>query len=92
MIEKTYLGSDVTLNKSSNFSLTFNVVKTGYTPMAVCSWSLANRDSAQYIHISGIEIGINSGNVYIQGRYSNSSVTSKISSSEAYVVVLYEKQ
>lgn len=46
--EKVELGSDVILSKNSNFTITFNVTKTGYIPMAVCSWALYNRDEAQY--------------------------------------------
>lgn len=91
--EKVELGSDVILSKNSNFTITFNVTKTGYIPMAVCSWALYNRDEAHYTHVNGIEIGtgINTGYVYIQGKYSNSSVTAKIPAN-AYVVVLYQAQ
>lgn len=91
--DKVELGSDVTLNKSSTFTITFNAAKEGYKPMAVCSWALYNRDDAEYIHVNGIEVGtgINTGYVYIQGKYSNSSVTAKISAN-AYVVVLYQAQ
>lgn len=91
--EKVELGSDVILNKSSNFTITFNVTKTGYIPIVVCSWALYNRDDAQYTHVNGIEIGtgINTGYVYIQGRYSNSSATGRIPAN-AYVGVLYQAQ
>lgn len=91
--EKVELGSDVILNKSSNFTITFNVTKTGYIPIVVCSWALYNRDDAQYTHVNGIEVGtgINTGYVYIQGRYSNSSATGRIPAN-AYVVVLYQAQ
>lgn len=91
--DKVELGSDVTLNKSSTFTITFNATKEGYKPMVVCSWALYNRDDAEYIHVNGIEVGtgINTGYVYIQGKYSNSSVTAKIPAN-AYVVVLYQAQ
>lgn len=91
--EKVELGSDVILNKSSNFTITFNVTKTGYIPIVVCSWALYNRDDAQYTHVNGIEVGtgINTGYVYIQGRYSNSSATGRIPAN-AYVAVLYQAQ
>ncbi len=91
--EKVELGSDVILNKSSNFTITFNVTKTGYIPIVVCSWALYNRDDAQYTHVNGIEVGtgINTGYVYIQGRYSNSSATGRIPAN-AYVGVLYQAQ
>lgn len=91
--EKVELGSDVILSKNSNFTITFNVTKTGYIPMAVCSWALYNRDEAQYTHVNGIEVGtgINTGYVYIQGRYSNSSATGRIPAN-AYVGVLYQAQ
>jgi len=91
--DKVELGSDVTLNKSSTFTITFNAAKEGYKPMVVCSWALYNRDDAEYIHVNGIEVGtgINTGYVYIQGKYSNSSVTAKIPAN-AYVVVLYQAQ
>lgn len=91
--EKVELGSDVILSKNSNFTITFNVTKTGYIPMVVCSWALYNRDEAQYTHVNGIEIGtgINTGYVYIQGRYSNSSATGRIPAN-AYVGVLYQAQ
>lgn len=93
MTEKVELGSDVLLTKSSNFTITFNVTKIGYIPIAVCSWALYNRDNAQYIHVNGIEVGtgINTGYIYIQGRYSNSSATAMIPAN-AYVVVLYQAQ
>lgn len=93
VIDKVELGSDVTLNKSSTFTITFNAAKEGYKPMVVCSWALYNRDDAEYIHVNGIEVGtgINTGYVYIQGKYSNSSVTAKIPAN-AYVVVLYQAQ
>jgi hypothetical protein len=91
--DKVELGSDVTLNKSSTFTITFNAAKEGYKPMVVCSWALYNRDNAEYIHVNGIEVGtgINTAYVYIQGKYSNSSVTAKIPAN-AYVVVLYQAQ
>lgn len=91
--EKVELGSDVILSKNSNFTITFNVTKTGYIPMAVCSWALYNRDEAQYTHVNGIEVGtgINTGYVYIQGRYSNPSATGRIPAN-AYVGVLYQAQ
>jgi hypothetical protein len=91
--EKVELGSDVILSKNSNFTITFNVTKTGYIPMAVCSWVLYNRDEAQYTHVNGIEVGtgINTGYVYIQGRYSNPSATGRIPAN-AYVGVLYQAQ
>ena len=91
--EKVELGSDVILNKSSTFTITFNAAKEGYIPIAVCSWALYNRDAAQYTHVNGIEVGtgINTGYVYIQGRYSNSSATGRIPAN-AYVVVLYQAQ
>lgn len=91
--EKVELGSDVILSKNSNFTITFNVTKTGYIPMVVCSWALYNRDEAQYTHVNGIEVGtgINTGYVYIQGKYSNSSATGRIPAN-AYVVVLYQAQ
>lgn len=91
--EKVELGSDVILSKNSNFTITFNVTKTGYIPMVVCSWALYNRDEAQYTHVNGIEVGtgINTGYVYIQGRYSNSSATGRIPAN-AYVGVLYQAQ
>lgn len=91
--EKVELGSDVILSKNSNFTITFNVTKTGYIPMGVCSWALYNRDEAQYTHVNGIEVGteINTGYVYIQGRYSNSSATGRIPAN-AYVGVLYQAQ
>lgn len=91
--DKVELGSDVILSKNSNFTITFNVTKTGYIPIVVCSWALYNRDDAQYTHVNGIEVGtgINTGYVYIQGRYSNSSATGRIPAN-AYVVVLYQAQ
>lgn len=91
--EKVELGSDVILSKNSNFTITFNVTKTGYIPMVVCSWALYNRDEAQYTHVNGIEVGtgINTGYVYIHGRYSNSSATGRIPAN-AYVGVLYQAQ
>jgi len=91
--EKVELGSDVILSKNSNFTITFNVTKTGYIPMAVCSWALYNRDEAQYTHVNGIEVGtgINTGYVYIHGRYSNPSATGRIPAN-AYVGVLYQAQ
>lgn len=91
--DKVELGSDVILSKNKNFTITFNVTKTGYIPIVVCSWALYNRDDAQYTHVNGIEVGtgINTGYVYIQGRYSNSSATGRIPAS-AYVVVLYQAQ
>jgi len=91
--EKVELGSDVILNKNSSFTIEFNVTKTGYIPIAVCSWALYNRDSAQYIHVNGIEVGtgINTGYIYIQGRHSNSSNTTRIPAN-AYVIVLYQAQ
>lgn len=91
--EKVELGSDVILSKNSNFTITFNVTKTGYIPIVICSWALYNRDDAQYTHVNGIEIGtgINTGYVYIQGRYSNSSATGRIPAN-AYVGVLYQAQ
>ena len=91
--EKVKLGSDVILNKNSSFTIEFNVTKTGYIPIAVCSWALYNRDNAQYIHVNGIEVetGINTGYIYIQGRHSNSSNTARIPA-DAYVVVLYQAQ
>lgn len=91
--EKVELGSDVILSKNSNFTITFNVTKTGYIPMAVCSWALYNRDEAQYTHVNGIEVGtgINTEYVYIQGRYSNPSATGRIPAN-AYVGVLYQAQ
>mgnify|MGYP004558401515 CR=1 FL=1 len=91
--EKVELGSDVILNKSSIFTITFNVTKTGYIPIAVCSWALYNRDDAQHTNVNGIEVGtgINTGYVYIQGKYSNSSSTGTIPAN-AYVTVLYKAQ
>ena len=91
--EKVELGSDVILSKNSNFTITFNVTKTGYIPIVIFSWALYNRDDAQYTHVNGIEIGtgINTGYVYIQGRYSNSSATGRIPAN-AYVGVLYQAQ
>lgn len=91
--EKVELGSDVILSKNSNFTITFNVTKTGYIPMVVCSWALYNRDEAQYTHVNGIEVGtgINTGYVYIHGRYSNPSATGRIPAN-AYVGVLYQAQ
>lgn len=91
--ENVELGSDVILSKNSNFTITFNVTKTGYIPMVVCSWALYNRDEAQYTHVNGIEVGtgINTGYVYIHGRYSNSSATGRIPAN-AYVGVLYQAQ
>ena len=91
--DKVELGSDVILSKNSTFTITFNAAKEGYKPMVVCSWALYNRDDAEYIHVNGIEVGtgINTGYVYIQGKYSNSSVTAKIPAN-AYVVVLYQAQ
>lgn len=91
--EKVELGSDVILSKNSNFTITFNVTKTGYIPIVICSWALYNRDDAQYTHVNGIEVGtgINTGYVYIQGRYSNPSATGRIPAN-AYVGVLYKAQ
>lgn len=88
--EKVELGSAMTLNANSTFTITFNVEKAGYIPIAVCAWALYNRDASEYTHVNGIEIGtgVNSGKVYIQGKYSESSTG--LIPDNAYVVVLYQ--
>lgn len=77
------LGVKTTLNPG-NFSLLFPTKKEGYTPIAIKSWTLFNRDRADNIHINGVITG---QNVSIEGKISGSNQI--IIPSNAFVEVLY---
>lgn len=67
---KIQLGVETTVNPG-NFSLLFPIKKEGYTPLAIKSWALYSRDSADNIHINGVVTTSNAG-VSIEGRFSGS--------------------
>lgn len=67
---KIQLGVETTVNPG-NFSLLFPIKKEGYTPLAIKSWALYSRDSADNIHINGVVTNSNAG-VSIEGRFSGS--------------------
>ena len=80
---KIPLGVKTTLNPGI-FSLLFPTKKEGYTPIAIKSWALFNRDRADNIHINGV---VTNQNVSIEGKISGSNQI--IISSDAFVEVLY---
>lgn len=80
---KIPLGVKTTLNPGT-FSLLFPTKKEGYTPIAIKSWALFNRDRADNIHINGV---VTDQNVSIEGKISGSNQI--IISSDAFVEVLY---
>lgn len=80
---KIPLGVKTTLNPG-NFSLLFPTKKEGYTPIAIKSWALFNRDGADNIHINGV---VTDQNVSIEGKISGSNQI--IIPSDAFVEVLY---
>ena len=80
---KIPLGVKTTLNPGT-FSLLFPTKKEGYTPIAIKSWALFNRDWADNIHINGV---VTDQNVSIEGKISGSNQI--IISSDAFVEVLY---
>lgn len=80
---KIPLGVKTTLNPGT-FSLLFPTKKEGYTPIAIESWALFNRDLADNIHINGV---VTDQNVSIEGKISGSNQI--IIPSDAFVEVLY---
>lgn len=80
---KIPLGVKTTLNPGI-FSLLFPTKKEGYTPIAIKSWALFNRDLADNIHINGV---VTDQNVSIEGKISGSNQI--IIPSDAFVEVLY---
>lgn len=80
---KIPLGVKTTLNPGT-FSLLFPTKKEGYTPIAIKSWVLFNRDGADNIHINGV---VTDQNVSIEGKISGSNQI--IIPSDAFVEVLY---
>ena len=80
---KIPLGVKTTLNPGI-FSLLFPTKKEGYTPIAIKSWALFNRDGADNIHINGV---VTDQNVSIVGKISGSNQI--IIPSDAFVEVLY---
>jgi hypothetical protein len=80
---KIPLGVKTTLNPGT-FSLLFPTKKEGYTPIAIKSWALYSRDSADNIHINGV---VTDRNVSIEGKISGSNQI--IIPSDAFVEVLY---
>lgn len=80
---KIPLGVKTTLNPGI-FSLLFPTKKEGYTPIAIKSWALFNRDRADNIHINGV---VTDQNVSIEGKISGSNQI--IIPSDAFVEVLY---
>lgn len=80
---KIPLGVKITLNPGI-FSLLFPTKKEGYTPIAIKSWALCNRDGADNIHINGV---VTDQNVSIEGKISGSNQI--IIPSDAFVEVLY---
>ena len=80
---KIPLGVKTTLNPGI-FSLLFPTKKEGYTPIAIKSWALFNRDGADNIHINGV---VTDQNVSIEGKISGSNQI--IIPSDAFVEVLY---
>lgn len=80
---KIPLGVKTTLNPGT-FSLLFPTKKEGYTPIAIKSWALFNRDGADNIHINGV---VTDQNVSIEGKISGSNQI--IIPSDAFVEVLY---
>lgn len=80
---KIPLGVKTTLNPGI-FSLLFPTKKEGYTPIAIKSWALFNRDGADNIHINGV---VTDQNVSIEGKISGSKQI--IIPSDAFVEVLY---
>ena len=80
---KIPLGVKTTLNPGI-FSLLFPTKKEGYTPIAIKSWALFNRDWADNIHINGV---VTDQNVLINGKISGSNQI--IIPSDAFVEVLY---
>lgn len=80
---KIPLGVKTTLNPGI-FSLLFPTKKEGYTPIAIKSLALFNRDGADNIHINGV---VTDQNVSIEGKISGSNQI--IIPSDAFVEVLY---
>ena len=80
---KIPLGVKTTLNPGI-FSLLFPTKKEGYTPIAIKSWALFNRDGADNIHINDV---VTDQNVSIEGKISGSNQI--IIPSDAFVEVLY---
>lgn len=80
---KIPLGVKTTLNPGI-FSLLFPTKKEGYTPIAIKSLALFNRDWADNIHINGV---VTDQNVSIEGKISGSNQI--IIPSDAFVEVLY---
>lgn len=80
---KIPLGVKTTLNPGT-FSLLFPTKKEGYTPIAIKSWAMFNRDVADNIHINGV---VTDQNVSIEGKISGSNQI--IIPSDAFVEVLY---
>lgn len=80
---KIPLGVKTTLNPGT-FSLLFPTKKEGYTPIAIKSLALFNRDRADNIHINGV---VTDQNVSIEGKISGSNQI--IIPSDAFVEVLY---
>lgn len=80
---KIPLGVKTTLNPGI-FSLLFPTKKEGYTPIAIKSWALFNRDGADNIHINCV---VTDQNVSIEGKISGSNQI--IIPSDAFVEVLY---
>jgi hypothetical protein len=80
---KIRLGVETTVNPG-NFSLLFPIKKEGYTPIAIKSWALFNRDLADNIHINGV---VTDQNVSIEGKISGSNQI--IIPYDAFVEVLY---
>ena len=81
---KIQLGVTTTLSPG-NFTLEFPTKKEGYAPIAIKSWALYNRDSADNIHINGVVIGLNA--VTVEGKLSGSNKVTI--PSNAFVEVLY---
>ena len=80
---KIPLGVKTTLNPGT-FSLLFPTKKEGYTPIAIKSLALFNRDRTDNIHINGV---VTDQNVSIEGKISGSNQI--IIPSDAFVEVLY---
>lgn len=84
---KITLGKDTVLSPG-NFTLEFKTAKDGYSAIAIKSWAMYNRDSAQYINVNGI--GVSDTIASIVGR--NSSSVNITIPSNAYIEILYAKQ
>ena len=72
---------------AGNFQIIFPIGKTGYTPIAIASWNMNNRDGANNIAMSGMEINSYYNEAYLYGKATNAYDVS----ASAYVEVLYIK-